>query len=128
MTGIGNSNAQPVVIELTRPDDWPALDRAAYHGLAGDFVMALEPHTEADPVGLLIQFLIMFGSMVGNSAYYQVESDKHHAVLFAVLVGDSSKGRKGTSAGRVHDVANRADECWASDRTASGLSSGEGLI
>ena len=107
---------------------WPVLDDAAYHGLAGDFVKALEPHTEADPVGILIQFLAMFGSMVGNAPYYLVESDRHHMNLFAVLVGNSAKGRKGTGGGRVRAIAKMADLAWHDERTASGLSSGEGLI
>jgi hypothetical protein len=109
-------------------DTWPEIDEAAYHGLAGDFVRALDPHTEADPVGILIQFLTAFGSVVGNSPYYLVESDRHRANLFAVLVGDSAKGRKGTGGGRVRAVSKLADETWFMERTASGLSSGEGLI
>ena len=53
------------------PDEpWPKLDNAALHGLAGDFVKALEPHTETDSVGILIQFLAVFGSMVGRSPFY----------------------------------------------------------
>jgi hypothetical protein len=111
-----------------KPDPWPVIDEAAYHGLAGDFVRILQPHTEADPVGVLIQFLTAFGSIVGNSPYYLVESDKHHTNLFLVLVGNSSRGRKGTGAGRVRAVSHAADSSWFDERTASGLSSGEGLI
>jgi Protein of unknown function (DUF3987) len=64
----------------------------------------------------------------GNNPYYQIESDRHHANLFGVLVGASAKGRKGTAVGRVRTVSRLADETWAEERTASGLSSGEGLI
>src|SRR5215469_2543545 len=35
---------------------WPVLDGATLHGLAGDVVKALNPHTEADPVSILVQF------------------------------------------------------------------------
>ena len=107
---------------------WPVLDEAAYHGLAGEVVKALDPHTEADPVGILIQFVTTFGNIVGNNPYYQVESDRHHTNLFSVHVGASSKGRKGTAAGRVKAVTGLADRVWTEERTASGLSSGEGLI
>ena len=89
---------------------------------------ALDPHTEADPVGILIQFVTTFGNIVGNNPYYQVESDRHHTNLFSVHVGASSKGRKGTAAGRVKAVTGLADRVWTEERTASGLSSGEGLI
>ena len=107
---------------------WPRMDAAAYHGLAGDFVKALAPHTEADLVGILIQFLVALGNVIGNSPYYLVEADKHHCNLFAILVGNSSKGRKGTGGGRVRAITKLADETWFDNRTASGLSTGEGLI
>src|SRR5262249_49031696 len=45
-----------------------------------------------------------------------------------VLVGNSSRGRKGTGAGRVREVSQHADATWFENRNASGLSSGEGLI
>ena len=79
--------------EPQKQPEWPVIDEAAYYGLAGDIVRTLEPHTEADSVGLLIQFLAAFGNLVGNSPYYQVESNRHHANLFTVLVGASAKGR-----------------------------------
>lgn len=107
---------------------WPVLDEAAYYGLAGDVVKAFDPHTEADPAGILMQFVTVFGNIVGNNPYYQVESDRHHTNLFCVQVGRSAKGRKGTAAGRVKAVTMSADKIWFDERTASGLSSGEGLI
>ena len=42
-----------------------------FHGLAGDFVRLIEPHTEADKMALLIQFLAYFGNIIGRSAFYQ---------------------------------------------------------
>lgn len=66
-----------------------------FHGLAGEFVGMIEPHTEADKTALLIQFLTYFGNITGRSAYYQVEADKHFTNLFCVLVGDTASGRKG---------------------------------
>ena len=69
-----------------------------------------------------------FGSIIGHSPYFLVESDRHHTNLFTVLVGPSSKGRKGTSAGRVRAITKDADEFWAIERGVSGLSSGEGVI
>lgn len=108
---------------------WPApIDEDAYHGLAGDVVRTIEPHTEADPVALLMQFLTAFGSCTGRGPHYQVEGDAHHANLYAVLVGDSSKARKGTSWGRVRALFELLDDPWAAHRVHSGLSSGEGVI
>jgi Protein of unknown function (DUF3987) len=109
-------------------DAWPVLDEAAYHGLAGEIVRLFEPHTESDPVGILLQMLVVFGNIIGHSPYYLVEGDQHHSNLFVALVGTSSKERKGTSSGRVRSITKGADEFWSIERCVSGLSSGEGLI
>jgi hypothetical protein len=107
---------------------WPLIDDAAYYGLAGDVVRIIEPHTEADPVAILIQLLAYFGNIVGRNPHFRVEGDYHRANIYAVLVGDTSKGRKGTSAGRVRSVAEHVDGKWVDEQIKNGLSSGEGLI
>src|SRR5690348_11866479 len=43
---------------------WPAMEADAYHGLAGDIVRSIEPHSEADPVALLVQTLASAGSAI----------------------------------------------------------------
>jgi hypothetical protein len=109
---------------------WPApLAYAALHGLAGEVVEAIDPHTEADPAAILFQFLVAFGNMAGRHAFYRVESSRHYPNLFAVLVGQTSRARKGTSWQRAFRVLERGGDAeWARDRVVSGLSSGEGLI
>ena len=108
---------------------WPrALAPEALHGLAGDIVRAIEPHSEADPAALLLQVLIGFGSAIGRAPYFAVEADEHRANLFAVIVGATSASRKGTSWGHVKRLLAAADEDWAAECVTSGLSTGEGLI
>jgi hypothetical protein len=97
------------------------------HGLAGDFVRCIEPHSESDPVALLIQALAAFGTCLGRTAHFEAEGDKHHLNLFTTLVGMSSKGRKGSSWGQVNKLFSRVEVNWK-DRCKSGLTSGEGLI
>ena len=109
-------------------EPWPTIDKAAYCGLVGHIVQTLLPHTEADPVALMIQTLTTAGNVIGRLPHYPVEADQHRTNLFAVLVGDSAKGRKGVSFGRVRSVVEIADEPWAKDRIKNGLSSGEGFI
>lgn len=108
---------------------WPnQLNEKAFYGIAGEFVQLIEAHTESDSAGLLIQFLIMFGSIVGDNPHFTAEADIHHCNLFGVLVGDSSKGRKGASHGQVIRPFSSIDEDWSRTKEQSGLSSGEGLI
>ncbi len=110
-------------------DEWPEPpSREAYHGLAGDIVRAIEPHTEADPIALLAHILIGFGSIIGHVTHYLVEDTAHYANEFAVLVGRSAKGRKGTSENRIRRILRAVDPEWDETRIVSGLSSGEGLI
>lgn len=105
----------------------PQLAEAAYYGLAGEFVRLIEPHTEADPVALLAQFLTAFGNVIGRGAFFQVEADTHYLKLFTVLVGQTSKARKGTAWGHIRNIFQSTDSTWTK-RMMSGLSSGEGLI
>jgi hypothetical protein len=107
---------------------WPVMHEAAYYGLAGEVVDTIAPHSEADPVAILLQFLVAFGNAVGLSPYYQVEGDKHRAKLFVVTSGATSKGRKGTALGRIRQLMAIADPDWERDSIQTGLSSGEGVI
>ncbi len=115
--------------EENNQSKWPApLASQAFHGIAGAVVRAIEPHTEADPAALLIQFLVGFGNLIGRGAYTTVEADRHGCNLFAVIVGVSAKGRKGTSWGHIKRVLENVDATWAKERIQGGLSSGEGLV
>jgi hypothetical protein len=104
------------------------LDEDAYHGLPGHIVRAIKPHTEADPVAVLVSLLSAFGNACGRSPYFRIGADRHHPKINAALVGETSKGRKGMSWGFVRDLMHAVDRYWAEERVENGLSSGEGLI
>ena len=108
--------------------EWPTLDGSALHGLAGEVVGAIEPHSESDPVAILVGFLVAFGSAVGRGPHFRVEATRHGCNESAVLVGDTSKARKGTSWDHVRGLLESVDEHWSRECVAKGLSSGEGLI
>jgi hypothetical protein len=114
-------------IQLPQQDvAWPTLDEHALHGWLGDMVRLIAPETEADPVAILASALVCVGNCFGRKVWFPVEGDRHHANLFACLVGESSRGRKGTSLGRTLTLWAPGDP-WRSQCMASGLSSGEGL-
>ena len=113
------------------PTPWPAPPgEVAYSGLAGEIVRKIAPQTEADPAAILVQLLVMFGNAINRKAHWKVESDYHYGNLFCCLVGETGKGRKGTSKGRALQAFGElpASDDWAKMRITSGLSSGEGLI
>ena len=90
------------------PSSWPApIDEAAYQGLAGEIVKAIEPETESDPIAILIQTLTFFGNIIGDGPHFRVEADRHPLRLFSVIVGATSKARKGTSEGIVKCLFKR---------------------
>jgi hypothetical protein len=113
-------------IQLPPAVAWPVLGEDALHGLAGEIVRLIAPQTESDPVAILISILVCVGNCVGRKVWFPVEGDRHHTNLFTCLVGDSSRGRKGTSLGRTLMLWPDDDQ-WRTHCIANGLSSGEGL-
>jgi hypothetical protein len=108
--------------------EWPQLDDGALFGLAGEVVALLRPHTEADDAAVLVTLLVAFGSAIGASAAVRVGGAEHPARLFAVLVGETAKARKGQSWRDTRRLLFLADPDWAGRGIVSGLASGEGLI
>lgn len=110
------------------PAAWPApIGEAAFHGIAGKVARKIDPHTEADTAAVLIQFLIAAGSAIGRAAGFEVEGTRHATNLYGLIVGQTSKGRKGSSWQQARRPIELADPEWA-ERIVSGISSGEGLI
>jgi hypothetical protein len=96
--------------------------------VVGDIVRKIEPHTETHPAALLVQFLIGAGNIIGRGPYVLTERDEQHTNLFGVIMGISSRGRKGTSWGHVRHILRQVDPSWESSRIMGGLASGEGVI
>jgi len=54
---------------------WPDLQGEALHGLAGDIVRGIDPHTEADQAAVLVQLLAGFGAAVGRGPYLRAGAE-----------------------------------------------------
>jgi len=109
-------------------DDWPVLDVGALRGLPGEVVGRLSEHTEADPVALLLTFLTMFGAAVGPGPHAQADGAEHPGRLHSVLVGSTSKARKGTSLAQVRRIFTVADRRFVTERILGGFGSGESVV
>lgn len=77
---------------IERPSKPEPLDSAAYHGIAGEIVRAIGPHSESDEAALLVQLLVVLGIFLSRNAYYLVEGSRHYCNLFSVIVGCTGKG------------------------------------
>lgn len=122
--------AGPTRYELIEPEPerWPdPLDDAAYHGILGELARTIAPHTEADPVAVLLHNIVMFGNAVGHVPHFRIGATRHHTVESVVLVGISSKGRKGTAEAEARRPYQIIEDPWIG-RLTSGLSTGEGLL
>jgi hypothetical protein len=114
--------------EAPKPPPWPEMPIEALHGIFGDIVATLEPHTEADPAGLLACFIAYFGAAVGAGPHFRLSGTTQTARVNMLVVGDSARARKGSAEAMARWVMRTADPAIATERRASGLNSGEGLI
>lgn len=122
--------SEPVDLAVLAGDrKWPDdVASEAYHGPLGELIRAIERDTEADPHALLFQSLCFVGAIVGRGCWFLIEDLKHYLVLFCLIVGKTSRARKGTSYGRIKKIFNEIDPEFVANNLVSGLSSGEGLV
>lgn len=119
------ADAEPIKVV-----EFPRLDESALQGTAGRIIRAVMDDTEAHEAAVLAQLLARFGATIGAGPHVLADNRQHPARLYPLVVGHTSDGAKGTSAGVVNALfgeAERHGTHWALPRI-SGLSSGEGLI
>lgn len=105
----------------------PGLRSEAYHGLIGEFIQEVAPHTEATDAGVLAHLLPALGVYAGPSSHVFAGS-RQSARVNTVLVGPTSTGRKGTAFAPVDLLMEWVNERFWAAQKSGGLSSGEGLI
>ncbi len=103
-------------------------EQYALYGLAGQAVRTLAPHTEAQPEAILLQLLAAFGNIIGPGPHCMVGATRHTLNLFLVLVGESSKARKGTSWNQISRLFAEVDPTWTENRVTSARLTAHGLI
>jgi hypothetical protein len=129
----GSELAVPAQRGSTRPGagqgegNRPTLPDAAYHGLFGDMLRAVAPETEADPAGVLVSWLTLFGNAVGRGAWVEVGPRRHYPALFTAVVGKTSDA-KGDSWAVARWPFARVDPDWERLCVCPGVGSGEGLV
>lgn len=124
------SDASDAVTEnVVEAPCWPQLAKPALYAFAGEIVGAATEHSEADPAAVLITCLTAVGTALGRTPWIKIADDFHHPRLFSVIVGQSARGRKGTSEGPIRRIFEAAASAVGSMAWKPGpMSSGEGLI
>jgi hypothetical protein len=119
---------------------WPKLHESALEGIVGEIVRAATQNSEADPAAVLMTALVEAGATIGTGPHILISETVHHARLFSVLVGASSRARKGTSVAPVQRIFETASQHIRRNSTLpfpgglplrisyGPLSSGEGLV
>ncbi|MFF4524182.1 DnaB-like helicase N-terminal domain-containing protein [Streptomyces bluensis] len=116
--------------DLRRPNrPGPTPHPAVFCGWLGETVRELDPTTEADPVAVLVNLMSAAGAIIGRRPHLWIGNDRHPALLWALTVGATSAGRKGSATSTAkRPLATAFPEFFGPDHTPRGLNSGEGLI
>ena len=105
----------------------PACDPAMFRGILGDIASAADPGTEADKVGVYASLLSGASAVVGNGPHVQIGNTRHPLLIWSLLIGRTSVGRKGEATGTgMRVIRDARQEVYGLEE--GGLSSGEGLI
>ncbi|NKQ54409.1 DUF3987 domain-containing protein [Amycolatopsis sp. K13G38] len=105
----------------------PTLDETALDCYLGHLVSKLDATTEADPVAVLASLLCAAGVHLGQGPHVRAGDDPHPLLVWPLIVGRTSSGRKGTSWSTARRLLDAADTEFNRANIKSGLSSGEGL-
>ncbi len=107
----------------------PTPHPAVFCGWLGETVRELDPTTEADPIAVLVNLMSGAGAMIGRRPHLWIGNDRHPALIWALTVGATSAGRKGSATSTAkRPLATAFPEFFSPEHTPRGLNSGEGLI
>lgn len=104
------------------------MGESAFHGPMGEFIKFINSRTEADPVAILTQSLVVFGNMLGSGPRHYMGNSDLRTNEFLAIVGSSAKARKGTSLSVVRSFLDPLDPEHHRKCRLNTLASGEGLV
>lgn len=110
------------------PAGRPMPHAAVYQGWLGATVNELAETTEADPIAILATLIGAYSVMIGNGPRIAIHDNRAPLLVWPLILGRTSVGRKGMSYNVVKRLVRDADLEFYSECVTSGLSSGEGLI
>ncbi|MFD5308324.1 DUF3987 domain-containing protein [Streptomyces ardesiacus] len=94
------------------------------YGPIGDAVIAADPYTEADPVGVYAAVLSLWSASIGGCVTLW---NGRPVVVWTVLAGESAIGRKGTALRVARGMLQPSIGTFLEERVTGGVSSGPSL-
>ena len=88
--------------------EFPDFNTASIHGPVLQFVDLIRPHTEAGAAALAAEYITGLASIIGNKVYVKQGPQEHPPRINVFIIGESSKGRKGTAHGVVEYFMRQA--------------------
>jgi hypothetical protein len=119
--------AEEAAAAAALPVPLPASDPGMFRGVLGQIAEAADPGTEADKVGVYASLLSAASALIGNDPHVRIGNTRHPLLVWTLLIGRTSTGRKGEATGTALRVVRKA-VTEVREIEESGLSSGEGLI
>lgn len=122
--------------ELDSHRNAPHPDPACLYGLVGDIARIGSENTEANPYAVAAAAITYLSCAVGRGPFMRVGNNWHHANQYALHVGRSNVGRKGTALGIIRRIDRKLRDISLDSHGESpfqpqlhdgGLSSREGL-
>jgi hypothetical protein len=134
--------AGPLIPKRRRDDDdgefsgyvlpRPELHPLAFYGVLREMVESACANSEAVPSTVGIHILARFAVTMGRCAYINIGDEQRHLRMNALIVGPTSKGRKGTSAEMPRRLFRIVEEKLPPTiervKVLTALATGEGLI
>ena len=117
-----------------RPATWrwpePLAGHVYAHTAAGEWAAYLDEAriTEADPAAVFVQTLTGLAAMIGIGPHLRRGVSVWPPRWFALVVGQTSRARKGTSWEAAGALLRAVDGDFLTQRTRSGFGSGEALL
>lgn len=105
----------------------PQIEEAVFDCYLGNLAAQLDPHTEADQIGVLATLLGAAGAHLGPGPHLQLGYERHPLLIWPMLIGQTGVGKKGTAYNAVKALLSFTDNDFVAQNIHSGLSSGEGL-
>jgi len=116
-------NGADAMEDIMLRDNPPQLPDAALYGLHGEFVRLATDDSEATKAAVGGFLLAHFAARYGRALYTEIGGIKTRLTMFALIVGPTASGRKGTSLHPVRALFRQVEDLDALDaqrRTAGG--------